>query len=289
LAQDIHWIDRTGPGRLGIMARPRAGDWLCDEIEGWRRDGVDLVVSLLEADEVAELALGEEAALCARENIAFRSFPIPDRGLPESHIQAAALVGDIVALAREGKAIAIHCRAGIGRSALIAAAAMVASGSTPDEAFEAIGDARGIPVPDTDAQRRWVEDFHESLGRDPHGRAPPTLALGPEEIARRLPVWHALANLFLDNEPQPHDYRYIASAMKASGFSAGELHSILADEVGPAFIFNLMDIAGEWSGWTEETILSIMAARGRLPPHDQPFLDKVVTAEWAKLAPLLDG
>ena len=34
-------------GRLAIMARPRAGDWLEDEISGWRAQGVEIVVSLL--------------------------------------------------------------------------------------------------------------------------------------------------------------------------------------------------------------------------------------------------
>jgi len=34
----ICWIAWQSPGRLGIMARPRAGDWLEDEIGGWQRD-----------------------------------------------------------------------------------------------------------------------------------------------------------------------------------------------------------------------------------------------------------
>ena len=34
----------------------------------------------------------------------------------------------------------------------------IAGGSTPEGAFERIAAARGLPVPDTDEQRRWVFD-----------------------------------------------------------------------------------------------------------------------------------
>jgi hypothetical protein len=61
---EIFWIDAALPGRIAIMPRPRAGDWLADEVAGWRAEGVDLVVSLLEPHEVAELGLGDEADLC---------------------------------------------------------------------------------------------------------------------------------------------------------------------------------------------------------------------------------
>jgi len=43
----VYWINLPMAGRLAIMARPRAGDWLDDEISGWRVQGIDTVVSLL--------------------------------------------------------------------------------------------------------------------------------------------------------------------------------------------------------------------------------------------------
>lgn len=77
----LHWIEM--PGRLAIMARPRADDWLEVDVAEWKTSGVDLVVSLLERDEVSELGLQEEADLCWASGIEFISFPIPDRGVPE--------------------------------------------------------------------------------------------------------------------------------------------------------------------------------------------------------------
>jgi hypothetical protein len=82
MRSDLYWIELPPPGRLAIMARPRAGDWLADEVAGWHAEGVGLVLSLLEPEEVRTLGLESEADLCAGLGIDFLSFPIPDRGLP---------------------------------------------------------------------------------------------------------------------------------------------------------------------------------------------------------------
>jgi protein-tyrosine phosphatase len=115
---DLHWIEIPAPGRLAIMARPRAGDWLVDEIAGWKAAGIGLVVSLLEAEEVLELGLREEAGLCRAHGMEFVSFPIEDRGVPASADPAHALARSIAKKLEDGTAIAVHCRAGIGRSSL---------------------------------------------------------------------------------------------------------------------------------------------------------------------------
>ena len=63
---EMYWICEVGAGRLGIMPRPRGGDWLEDEIRSLRDAGVDVVISLLEPHEVAELEIAEEPAFCKR-------------------------------------------------------------------------------------------------------------------------------------------------------------------------------------------------------------------------------
>lgn len=65
----IGWIEEIAPLRLAQAARPRSGDWLPDEIAGWRSAGVNAVVSLLEAREARELELADEALLCAAHGI----------------------------------------------------------------------------------------------------------------------------------------------------------------------------------------------------------------------------
>lgn len=159
MSPDIYWIDVPTlglPGRLAILSRPRAGDWLAEQIAGWSAAGIDTVVNLLEASEVHELDLGRVPALCAQHQVEAVSFPIADRGVPESRHAARALAADLAARVAAGRTVAVHCRAGIGRSSLMAAAILVHLTRDPQAAFEAIARARGVPVPDTDAQRDWV-------------------------------------------------------------------------------------------------------------------------------------
>jgi hypothetical protein len=158
----VYWVNLPMNGRLVIMARPRAEDWLDDEISGWRAEGIEIVVSLLEREEVSELGLQREADLCQEQGMEFVSFPIPDRGVPESLHDTIALVREIATKIGKGRAVAVHCRAGIGRSSLIAACALVYSGSAPETAFEMIGEARGVGVPDTEGQREWVRAFRDA-------------------------------------------------------------------------------------------------------------------------------
>lgn len=153
MLSEIYWIEADGTPKLAIMARPRAGDWVEDEVEHWKHSGVEVVVSLLETEEIEDLALQLEAPLCLRNGIEFLSFPIPDRGVPDDVSGAFRFASD---LGRLGKTIAVHCRANIGRSSIMAAAILVSRGVGADAALTAISAARRTQVPDTDAQREWV-------------------------------------------------------------------------------------------------------------------------------------
>jgi protein-tyrosine phosphatase len=66
---------------------------------------------------------------------------------------------------RDGRSIAIHCRAGIGRSSVIAACALIAFGVEAEQALALIKSCRGLNVPDTDAQRDWVIAFGNAATR----------------------------------------------------------------------------------------------------------------------------
>ncbi len=156
---NVFWVPGAWRGRLGILPRPRGGDWLRDETRTWREAGVDVVVSLLEPEEETQLVLQDEAAAVAASGIEFRPFPIPDRGVPSSHESAAELTTGIVDALEMGKSVAVHCRQGIGRSALIAGAVLVAAGKDPKTALTNVGESRGVEVPETDEQRQWLIDF----------------------------------------------------------------------------------------------------------------------------------
>lgn len=98
-----------------------------------------------------------------RTLVRFVSYPIADRGVPQSRDATVTLVQELERELESGKSVGIHCRQSIGRSALIVACVMVAAGKNPDQAFDVISAARGLPVPETNEQREWVETFARQL------------------------------------------------------------------------------------------------------------------------------
>jgi protein-tyrosine phosphatase len=157
------WIDTGRAGRLAIVSRPRGGDWLEDETQSWSRAGIDTVVSLLEPDEAADLDLADEERACRVAGIRFISLPIRDRGLPGSRSAMTAISAELAASIVAGKRVGVHCRQGVGRSAVVAACILIALGVDPAVALSRIATARGLPVPETPEQRQWVMDFARSV------------------------------------------------------------------------------------------------------------------------------
>jgi protein-tyrosine phosphatase len=156
---DLYWIPGPWKGKLAVAPRPRGGDWLADEVRDWQGAGLDDVISLLELLEATQLELGDEARLASARNIQFLSFPIPDRGVPASTADARSLALNILSRLNAGERVAIHCRQGIGRSGLIAASVLMAAGIEIEEAVQTVSEARGLPIPETEAQRAWLQRF----------------------------------------------------------------------------------------------------------------------------------
>lgn len=70
-----------------------------------------------------------------------------------------------------------------------------------------------------------------------------------EDLENRAPVWAALGEFFLDNEPQ---LECVVRICAESPYSLQELDQILFSEVWPALSPNLASVAGEWAGWNRE-------------------------------------
>jgi protein-tyrosine phosphatase len=163
VVRDLYWISEPSPGRLAIMPCPNGSNFLQDHIRRLRKEGVETIVSLLPVREAALLDVLHEAEVCQKNGIAFSSFPIEDRTVPDSREAATAFIYALTLALNDGKSIAIHCRAGIGRSALIAASVLVKNGMSTSEAFDLIRSARECDVPDKPAQRIWVMEFEEKI------------------------------------------------------------------------------------------------------------------------------
>jgi protein-tyrosine phosphatase len=53
----------------------------------------------------------------------------------------------------------VHCRQGVGRTGLIAAGLLVMKGFSPEAAVKSLSASRGISVPETPGQRRWIDRY----------------------------------------------------------------------------------------------------------------------------------
>ena len=160
---ELHWVDGPWPGRLAVASRPRGGDWLEDEMSDWRKAGIDTVLSLLMAEEEKDLDLKNEARKVKAQGMKFMSFPIPDRQVPRSESEVAATVEELDADLSSGKNVVVHCRQGIGRTGLVAACLLVTKGLSPGAAVESLSAARGLQVPETAEQRRWIDHYAATL------------------------------------------------------------------------------------------------------------------------------
>jgi protein-tyrosine phosphatase len=149
-------IERSGPGWLCTMARPRGGDWLVDEMRALRQAGIDVVVSLLTDQEAAELGLAAEAEAATAAGIRFHRLPTPDRHAPDriATVRLATTLHEL--LQQHAAGIAVHCRNGIGRASTVAAAVLLLDGLDPTDAWDRIATARGLAVPDTAAQHEFI-------------------------------------------------------------------------------------------------------------------------------------
>jgi protein-tyrosine phosphatase len=128
MTPDIYRIKGIEPLQLAVMPRPRGGDSLANEIQGLFRSGISTIVSMLEQQEARELELGNEEALCHDYGISFISFPVRDRGVPLTFQSLDALVAVIIEQLKAKRQVAIHCRAGIGRSGLLAGCVLTSLG-----------------------------------------------------------------------------------------------------------------------------------------------------------------
>lgn len=161
----LFWVSSES-SRLAIAARPVGGEVLRREIQVFRDAGIDVLVSLLTRDEILELCLQEAPACCNACGIEFANLSIEDRGVPPDLIRFNELVKRLKPDLDTGKSIAIHCRAGIGRSGLVAACVLAQFEFAPVDAFVKISKARGCIVPDTDEQRAFAEAYWAKLAKE---------------------------------------------------------------------------------------------------------------------------
>lgn len=143
------------------MLRPRAGRVL-EDLRDIKETGVNHVLSLLEPDEADALGLREEADIATALGLKFLNFPIKDMTLPEPS-GFEKLLRSLHLNMKNAAHIAVHCRASIGRSGIVATGILGLLGVDGAEAIARISDARGLDVPDTPEQSAFIVELNERL------------------------------------------------------------------------------------------------------------------------------
>ncbi|TMM58061.1 hypothetical protein FEE95_01140 [Maribacter algarum] len=75
-------------------------------------------------------------------------------------------------------------------------------------------------------------------------------------IEDHKPIWIALSDLYVDNELQDYDFKRIASVIKKSKYSIREVKQIDRKEIFPVLFWNLLSVAGNWTGFQEEWLVN---------------------------------
>ena len=119
----------------------------------------DHLVCLLEDHELVDLHIESLPAAAKDLGLAFHRLPISDGDVPRNTAESAALVASVAGWAAAGENVVIHCKGGLGRAGTIGGCVLRTAGLDGAAALTALHGARGPSCPETEAQRRYIEEF----------------------------------------------------------------------------------------------------------------------------------
>ncbi|RWR05437.1 ADP-ribosylglycohydrolase family protein [Paenirhodobacter populi] len=149
------------PGRKGpSLSGPGWDRDLAADVAALRAWGTDIVISLTETDEMARLRVSDMAAALEGAKIRWLHLPIPDTKAPQPgwHDAWRRAAPQVHQLLESGGRVVIHCKAGLERTATVAALLQCERGESLDTSLRVIAEARkgAGPLPH---QRGWLVDL----------------------------------------------------------------------------------------------------------------------------------
>jgi|GEM_PF-484935 len=189
---EVAWVELdTAPGHLGVAMAPgrheRDGDrvvWSRDLHGDLRRlrhvHRCDVLVTLLTDDELGELGIAELEHAVAIHGIEQLRLPVRDGGVPppEALVEVLALLDRLREHMLAGRRVVLHCRAGQGRSGMLAALVVASLWELPVEAIARVRRAQPRAV-ETVQQEHYVHDTafawfrHHVAARERTGQTAP--------------------------------------------------------------------------------------------------------------------
>lgn len=151
----VDWIPTAlWPGRLGLTFAPgKKGPSLlqpgvqhdrdlAEDFQELQRQGMTLIVSLLEAPEYDLLGIPDYAEQARAQHIQVITCPVPDRAAPRDLTAFEETVQEVLGALLDGQGAVLHCRGGLGRAGTLAACLLTRMGLGPDEAIRRVREAR---------------------------------------------------------------------------------------------------------------------------------------------------
>lgn len=137
----ISWVPlpEGTSGKLGLSCCPGLGPiGLEDDCKSIAEQGVFRVVSLNEPESRAQLGASRLSECLAEHEVLWQEFPITNYGVPDDAALALlpGLLDELVFSLTTGKAVLLHCFAGLGRAGTVAALLLVELGLEGMEAIE---------------------------------------------------------------------------------------------------------------------------------------------------------
>ena len=145
-------------GSLILSAQPASQGPLVQAVAAYRAAGARLVVSLLPEGEAIDLGLHALGAACTGAGLTWARCPIDDYAAPGSAFEHnwTSVAPLIHALLDKGEGVAMHCRAGLGRTGTVAARILIERGLPWRQAMACVRLARPGAI-ETPAQEAYLE------------------------------------------------------------------------------------------------------------------------------------
>lgn len=180
----VDWLDAAEfadgrPGRLGLTFLPgKRGPSmrypgrvyrrdLARDLETLRLAGVRALVLLVEDHELArwgDLSIVDRGRMAG---IAIDRHPIPDGSAPPSADAMDAILGGLDLARDDGDAV-VACMGGVGRTGMVAACALVAAGSSAEDAIVHVRAVRHPTAVETAGQVAFVEGYERHIAEHGH-------------------------------------------------------------------------------------------------------------------------
>ena len=130
----------------------------------WSNAHVCMVVTLIEKVEINALGFDSLAARLSQTEILWHHFPIRNMDAPanSSELRLQEIIIHMAQCFNTGKAVFIHCHAGLGRTGLVAATVLKSFGMTTNAAMSAIRKKRPGSI-ESHIQEIFVENWNFKL------------------------------------------------------------------------------------------------------------------------------